>query len=96
MRRGEIRYADLEPHRGSEANERRPVVIVSNDGLNGAVRTLGRGVVTVVPLTSQTLKVHPFQVLLPSGDTGFRTTARHRPNRCAPSTLPGWGHRSAG
>ena len=62
MRRGEIRYADLEPHRGSEANERRPVVIVSNDGLNGAVRTLGRGVVTVVPLTSQTLKVHPFRL----------------------------------
>ena len=71
MRRGEIRYADLEPQRGSEANERRPVVIVSNDSLNGAVRTLGRGVVTVVPLTSQTLKVHPFQVLLPSGDTGL-------------------------
>lgn len=46
-------------------------MIVSNDGLNGAVRTLGRGFVTVVPLTSQTLKVHPFQVLLPSGDTGL-------------------------
>jgi len=31
MRRGEIRENDLEPVRGSEANKRRPAVIVSND-----------------------------------------------------------------
>ena len=76
MRRGEIRYADLEPHRGSEANERRPVVIVSNDGLNGAVRTLGRGVVTVVPVTSNTTRVYPFQVLLPTEETGLRMDSK--------------------
>ena len=34
MRRGEIRIADLEPVRGSEATKRRPAVIVSNDGAN--------------------------------------------------------------
>lgn len=32
MRRGEIYYADLTPTVGSEINERRPVLIVSNDG----------------------------------------------------------------
>ena len=32
MRRGEIRLVDLDPARGSEANKRRPAVIVSNDG----------------------------------------------------------------
>ncbi|MFZ1589295.1 MAG: type II toxin-antitoxin system PemK/MazF family toxin, partial [Candidatus Microthrix parvicella] len=34
MRRGEIRWADLDPSRGAEANRRRPAVIVSNDGAN--------------------------------------------------------------
>jgi mRNA interferase MazF len=31
MRRGEIRLVDLDPVRGSEANKRRPAVLVSND-----------------------------------------------------------------
>lgn len=48
MLRGEIRLVDLGPVRGSEASKRRPVVIVSN---NRAAR-FGRGVVTVVPVTS--------------------------------------------
>ena len=71
MRRGEIRFADLEPVRGSEANKRRPVVIVSNDGANQRAATLGHGVVTVVPVTSNVERVFPFQVLLPSARTGL-------------------------
>ena len=31
MQRGEVRLIDLEPARGSEANKRRPAIIVSND-----------------------------------------------------------------
>lgn len=72
MRRGEIRLVNLEPARGSEANKRRPAVIVSNDGANGAAEQLGRGVLTVVPVTSRTEYVHPFQVLLPAARTGMR------------------------
>ena len=34
MRRGDIHTVDLDPVRGSEANKRRPAVIVSNDGAN--------------------------------------------------------------
>ena len=64
MRRGEVWYADLEPAQGSEANKRRPVVIVSNDGANRRASDLGRGVLTVVPLTSSTSHVYPFQVVL--------------------------------
>ena len=71
MRRGEIRFADLEPVRGSEANKRRPVVIVSNDGANARASTLGRGVVTVVPVTSNVARVLPFQTLLEAGVTGL-------------------------
>lgn len=71
MRRGDIRLADLDPARGSEANQRRPVVIVSNDGANSTAERLGRGVVSVVPITSNANRVYPFQVLLPATQTGL-------------------------
>jgi mRNA interferase MazF len=71
MLRGEIRLVDLEPIRGSEAGKRRPAVIVSNDRANSTAARLGRGVVTVVPVTSTTARVFPFQTLLPAGDTGL-------------------------
>lgn len=71
MRRGEIRLVDLEPVRGAEADKRRPAVVVSNDGANTAAERLGRGVVTVVPVTSNTARVHPFQVFLDARGTGL-------------------------
>ncbi len=71
MRRGEIRWVDLDPVIGAESNKRRPAVLVGNDGANTTARRLGRGVVTVVPVTSNTQRVHPFQVLLPTGTTGL-------------------------
>lgn len=71
MRRGEIRLVDLEPVRGAEANKRRPAVIVTNDGANLTSVRLGRGVVTVVPITSSTARIYPFQVLLRAADTGL-------------------------
>lgn len=71
MRRGEIRIVDLDPARGSEASKRRPAVIVSNDGANATATRLGRGVVTVIPITSNIQRVHPFQVLLPASATGL-------------------------
>ncbi|MFG3118524.1 type II toxin-antitoxin system PemK/MazF family toxin [Streptomyces sp. NPDC048197] len=64
MRRGDIYLVDLEPARGSEANKVRPAVIVSNNGANQSVEHNRRGVVTVVPLTSNTSRVLTFQVLL--------------------------------
>ena len=71
MRRGEIRIVNLDPTIGSEAARRRPAVIVSNDGANTGAARLGRGVVTVVPVTSSTDRVYPFQVLLEGADTGL-------------------------
>ena len=72
MRRGEIRLIDLEPVRGSEADKRRPAVLVSNDRANGTAETRGRGVVTVMPVTSNVSRILPFQALLPAGLTGLR------------------------
>ncbi len=76
MRRGEIYSVDLDPARGSEASKRRPAVIVSNDGGNLSATRLGRGVVTIVPVTSNTDRVYPFQVLLPSASTGLERDSK--------------------
>ena len=71
MRRGEIRVVDLDPVCGAEADKLRPAVLVSNDGANATAARLGRGVVTVVPVTSNVTRVYPFQVVLPAEETGL-------------------------
>jgi mRNA interferase MazF len=76
MRRGEICLVDLASARGSEADKQRPAVIVSNDGANATATRLGRGVVTVVPVTSNVERVYPFQVLLEAGATGLTRNSK--------------------
>lgn len=76
MRRGEIRLVDLEPDRGAEADKRRPAIVVTNDGANTRAERLGRGVLTVVPLTSNVTRVYDFQVLLPAAATGLRLDSK--------------------
>ena len=76
MLRGEVRLVDLEPVRGSEASKRRPAVVVSNDRANGVAVRLGRGLVTVVPVTSNTDTVYSFQVLLPAGLSGLKVDSK--------------------
>ena len=76
MRRGEIRLVDLEPVRGSQADKLRPAVIVSNDGANQAAGRLSRGVVTIVPVTSNLTRVYPFQVVLRASDTGLQVDSK--------------------
>ncbi|MGI8929603.1 MAG: type II toxin-antitoxin system PemK/MazF family toxin [Candidatus Limnocylindrales bacterium] len=71
MRRGDIHSVDLDPARGSEANKRRPAVIVSNDAAIATAGRLGHGVITVIPVTSNIEHVYPFQVLLSAGETGL-------------------------
>lgn len=76
MQRGEVRLTDLDPVRGSEADKRRPAIIVSNDRANATALRLGRGVVTVVPVTSNVSRVFPFQVLLRAEVTGLRVDSK--------------------
>lgn len=76
MLRGEIRLVDLDPAMGTEANKRRPAVIVSNDRANTTAAKLGRGVVTVVPVTSNAAKAHPFQVALAAEESGLRVDSK--------------------
>ena len=76
MLRGEIRLTDLDPARAAEADKRRPAIIVSNDRANATAARLGRGVVTVVPITSNISRVFPFQVLLPAEEVGIRVDSK--------------------
>ncbi len=76
MRRGDVVTVDLEAVVGGEADKIRPAVVVSNDAANATAARLGRGVITVVPVTSNTERVHPFQVLLPAQDTGLRQDSK--------------------
>jgi mRNA interferase MazF len=93
MRRGEIRMVDLDPARGAEANKRRPAVLVSNDGANTTAERLGRGVVTVVPVTSNTTRVYPFQVLLDASSTGLGRDAKAQAEQVRPVAVERVGRR---
>src|SRR6476659_4154481 len=76
IRRGNIHWVDLEPGYGSEATKRRPAVVVSNDISNMTASRTGRGVVTIVPITSSIERIYPFQVALDAGSTGLRTDSK--------------------
>ena len=76
MRRGEIWLADLEPVRGSVANKVRPVVLISNDGANQRAQQYGRGIVTVLPVTSNVEYALPFQVRLEPSESGLEQTSK--------------------
>lgn len=71
IQRGDVVLVDLDPARSGEADKLRPAVIVSNDGANSTASRLGRGVVTIVPLSTSVGRVYPFQVLVPAGEGGL-------------------------
>jgi mRNA interferase MazF len=76
MHRGDIVAVSLDPARGSEASKTRPAIVVSNDAANATASRLARGVITVVPITSNVARVHPFQILLRADQTGLRQDSK--------------------
>ena len=69
VHRWETYWTDLDPVVGSEqGGDRRPVLVVSNDGFNSRV-----SIVTIVPMTKRAgkqRKVYPFEVVIPPGLAG--------------------------
>ena len=59
IKRGNIYLAALDPTIGSEINKTRPVIVVSNNLNNEFGNT-----VTILPLTSNTEKIYPFEVFI--------------------------------
>ena len=71
--RGSIVWVDLGKPVGSEQGKKRPAVVVSNNGANRSASAVGRGVVTVVPLTTRSGAPLPFQVDLTARETELST-----------------------
>jgi mRNA interferase MazF len=71
MLRGEIRLVDFGQALPGESAYQSPALLVSNDGANSTAGRLGRGVVTVAPMTSKVDRVYPFQVLVPAQESGL-------------------------
>ena len=62
IKRGNVFLASLGPTIGNEINKTRPVIVISNDINNEFSNN-----VTVIPLTSNTIKIYPFEIFLKSG-----------------------------
>jgi mRNA interferase MazF len=88
IRRGDVFLVNLDPSLGSEIGKTRPAVVLQNDLANRSSPT-----VTVIPISSNTEKVFPFQIRIPSGEGGLtreskalceqiRTVARERLRQC--------------
>ena len=75
-RRGDIWIVDFSSPVGSEAAFERPAVIVSNNAANQSASAENLGVVTVVPVTSNTRRIYPFQARLTARDSGLRRDSK--------------------
>lgn len=75
-RRGEVWLVSLEPTLGSEIGKTRPAVVISNDRNNQLSDT-----VTVIPVTSKTEKIYPFEVLLDSQETHLAYDSKAKTNQ---------------
>lgn len=76
LRRGQVVLASFDPAVGSEASKTRPAVVVSNNTANAVAVRSARATVTVVPVTSHTARVLPFQVFLPAEGTGLERDSK--------------------
>lgn len=71
LRRGQVVLVSFDPAVGSEVRKTRPAIVVSNNTANAVATRSARATVTVVPLTSNTSRVLPFQVLVSADATGL-------------------------
>ncbi|MBM3295833.1 MAG: type II toxin-antitoxin system PemK/MazF family toxin [Candidatus Aminicenantes bacterium] len=75
-RHGEIWLAALDPAFGREIGKTRPAVILSNDRGNQYAET-----VTIVPISSKTDRVFPYEAGLSGGETGLTQDSKAKANQ---------------
>ena len=68
--------ANLDPTLGSEIAKTRPVLIVSNNISNQFSST-----VTVLPITSKTEKIYPYEVLISAEESGLLHPSKIKANQ---------------
>jgi len=71
MRRGEIYLIDFEPSVGAEIRKKRPALIISCDEANKHLKTI-----MVIPFSSKTERVYPFEVLVEKEDSGLEANSK--------------------
>jgi len=76
MKKGDLFWANLDPSIGSEISKRRPVLIVSNDINNQYADTI-----TILPVTTSTEKVYPFEILINAGEGNIQETSKIKANQ---------------
>ena len=76
IRKGDIYWADLNPTIGSEISKVRPVIVVS-----GNIGNRYSSTVTVIPITSQTQKIYPFEMLIAPDDAPVKSTSKAKANQ---------------
>ena len=74
--RGQIWFVSLGPVMGHEMGKKRPALVVSNDRNN-----LFADTVTVLPITSKTERVYPFEVFLPREETNLPKDSKVKCNQ---------------
>jgi mRNA interferase MazF len=75
-KRGEIWIVNLDPTIGSEIRKTRPAIILSNNINNEYANT-----VTVIPVTSATKKIYPFETFIPAGEVGLKKDSKAKANQ---------------
>ena len=75
-RHGEIWLVLLDPVVGGEIGKTRPAIVVSNDRNNQFADT-----VTVIPVTSKTERIYPFEVFLSHTETQLAQDSKAKANQ---------------
>lgn len=76
IKRGEIYWVNLDPTVGSEIKKTRPALIISNDQNNHFADT-----VTILPITSKTERVYPFEVFVKKEILGLKEDGKIKANQ---------------
>lgn len=74
--RGQIWLVSLDPVTGSEIGKTRPALVISNNKSNKYAATI-----TVIPLTSSTEKVYPFEVFIEKKYSGLAIDSKIKCNQ---------------
>lgn len=74
--RGEIWLVSLEPVVGHEIGKTKPALVISNDRNNQYAET-----VTVLPITSKTERLYPFETFLPKKNTNLPFDSKIKSNQ---------------
>jgi mRNA interferase MazF len=76
IRRGDVYWIKLDPTEGSEIGKTRPGVVISNNINNEFADT-----VTVLPITSSTDKIYPFEVFIPKNIANMPGDSKAKANQ---------------